>query len=58
LLATQAVDTLHVPTWGTALLSMGGTGLGAAPLSYGVILYLRFVLSDTHARMGPTRLPA
>ncbi len=30
--------------WGTALLSMGGTGLGAALLSYGAILYLRFFL--------------
>ncbi len=30
--------------WGTALLSMGGAGLGAALLSYGAILYLRVFL--------------
>ncbi len=40
--------------WGTALLSMGGTGLGAALLSYGAILYLRFFLIERPARaLGP-----
>ncbi len=38
--------------WGTALLAMGGTGLRAALLIYGAILYLRFLLIERTARAG------
>lgn len=34
--------------WGTALLAIGGAGLGAALLSYGAILYLRFFLIERY----------